>query len=103
MSLTLDRIEEESRALQEALTTGASVVELDPNLIDASFIVDRFVDAADPAFDALRESVRSMARKFQFWFARIPNARGVIRRPTAIVAQSNAGTWSESQSRRALA
>ena len=58
MSLTLDRIEEESRALQEALTTGASVVELDPNLIDASFIVDRFVDAADPAFDALRESVR---------------------------------------------
>ena len=58
MSLTLDRIEEESRALQEALTTGASVVELDPNLIDASFIVDRFVDAADPAFDALRESMR---------------------------------------------
>ncbi len=36
MSLTLDRIEEESRALQEALTTGASVVELDPNLITGS-------------------------------------------------------------------
>lgn len=58
MSLTLDRIEEESRALQEALATGASVVELDPNLVDTSFVQDRFPDADDPSFLALKESLR---------------------------------------------
>jgi len=58
MSLTLDRIEEESRALQEALATGASVVELDPNVIDTSFVQDRLPDADDPSFVALKESLR---------------------------------------------
>jgi ParB family transcriptional regulator, chromosome partitioning protein len=58
MSLTLDRIEEESRALQEALATGASVVELDPNSIDASLIQDRLPDADDTSFVTLKESLR---------------------------------------------
>jgi ParB family chromosome partitioning protein len=58
MSLTLDRIEEESRALQEALATGASVVELDPNSIDASLIQDRLPDADDSSFVTLKESLR---------------------------------------------
>ena len=58
MSLTLDRIEEELRALQEALATGASVVELDPNSIDASLIQDRLPDADDPSFVTLKELLR---------------------------------------------
>lgn len=58
MSLTLDRIEEESRALQEALATGAAVVEIDPALVDASFIQDRLPGADDPAYAALKESLR---------------------------------------------
>jgi ParB family transcriptional regulator, chromosome partitioning protein len=58
MSLTLDRIEEESRALQEALATGASVVDLDPNSIDASLVRDRLLDADDPSFLTLKESLR---------------------------------------------
>lgn len=56
MSLTLDRIEEESRALQEALATGAAVVELDPALIDASFIKDRLAEDDDATFAALKDS-----------------------------------------------
>ncbi|KAF0123250.1 MAG: Plasmid partitioning protein RepB [Methylocystaceae bacterium] len=35
MSLTLDRMAEESRTLQEALATGAAVVELDPECIES--------------------------------------------------------------------
>jgi len=56
MSLTLDRIEEESRALQEALATGAAVVELDPALIDASFIKDRLAGDDAESLSALKES-----------------------------------------------
>ncbi len=63
MSLTLDRIEEESRALHDALATGAAVVELDPNLVEASFVADRFSDASDPAFDALKESLREQGQE----------------------------------------
>jgi ParB family chromosome partitioning protein len=59
MSLTLDKIEEESRVLQEALATGASVVDLNPQLVDVSFIRDRFPGTDDPAFAALKESMRA--------------------------------------------
>lgn len=58
MSLTLDKMEEEARALQRALAAGASVVELDPALIDRSFVADRFDAAADAAFEALKTSIR---------------------------------------------
>ena len=58
MSLTLDKMEEEARALQKALAAGASVVELDPALIDRSFVADRFDAADDAAFEALKESIR---------------------------------------------
>ncbi|TWG90053.1 ParB family chromosome partitioning protein [Mesorhizobium sp. J18] len=41
MGLALDRMDEEAQALQEALASGEKVVELDPLLIDGSFIRDR--------------------------------------------------------------
>lgn len=44
MGLALDRMEEESRALQDALARGASIVELDPSLVDPSFVRDRLQD-----------------------------------------------------------
>ena len=46
---TLDRVEAENKALQEALASGASVVNLDPSLIEGSFVRDRFgsADALD--------------------------------------------------------
>jgi len=58
MSLTLDRISEESRALQQALAAGASVIELDPSLVDLAFIRDRLPYPDDPAFLSLKESLR---------------------------------------------
>nr|CCD32231.1 Plasmid partitioning protein, RepB [Methylocystis sp. SC2] len=59
MSLTLDRMAEESRTLQEALATGAAVVELDPECVDVSFIRDRLSGPDDPEFQVLKESLRS--------------------------------------------
>jgi ParB family transcriptional regulator, chromosome partitioning protein len=41
MALTLGRMEDETKALQEALKSGHHVQELDPALIDPSFVRDR--------------------------------------------------------------
>lgn len=41
MSLSLDRMDQETRALNEALQNGERIVELDPELIDISFVRDR--------------------------------------------------------------
>ncbi|MGO9773295.1 MAG: plasmid partitioning protein RepB, partial [Roseiarcus sp.] len=57
MGLALDRIEQESRALQEALATGASVVELDPDLIDPSIVRDRLPESGAATFEALKQSI----------------------------------------------
>jgi ParB family transcriptional regulator, chromosome partitioning protein len=59
MSLTLDRIAEESRTLQEALAAGSAVVELDPKSVDVSFVRDRLSDPSDPDFQNLKESLRA--------------------------------------------
>ena len=58
MSLTLDTIEEESRALRQALAAGAAVVDLDPATIDASFVADRLDASQDAAFEVLKTSIR---------------------------------------------
>ncbi|MGJ0505998.1 MAG: plasmid partitioning protein RepB [Methylocystis sp.] len=58
MSLTLDRIEEESRALRVAMATGASVVEIDPAAVDPAFLRDRLAEPEGPDFEALKESIR---------------------------------------------
>lgn len=41
MGLTLDRMDHEARVLKEALKSGEVIVELDPLLIDESFVQDR--------------------------------------------------------------
>lgn len=41
MGLALDRMESETKALHEALASGEKIVDLDPELIEASFIKDR--------------------------------------------------------------
>ena len=56
MGLTLDRLQQEERALRDALASGAAVVDLDPLLISASFAADRFeTEEADGG--ALRRSI----------------------------------------------
>ncbi|MBY3346832.1 plasmid partitioning protein RepB [Rhizobium laguerreae] len=62
MALTLGRMEEESRAMQEALLSGERVVELDPYLIDSSFVRDRL---ADQPLDREDELVQSIAENGQ--------------------------------------
>lgn len=59
MSLTLDRMAEESRTLQEALAAGSAVVEMDPHSVDVSFVEDRLTDLNDPEFQTLKESLRT--------------------------------------------
>ena len=41
MGLALDKMEQENRAAHEALAKGRVVVEIDPNMIDGSFVRDR--------------------------------------------------------------
>ncbi|OOG62607.1 plasmid partitioning protein RepB [Sinorhizobium sp. A49] len=57
---SITREAEEARSLREALHQGERVVELDPDLVDASFVGDRLTDGEldDPDFLALGDSIR---------------------------------------------
>jgi ParB family transcriptional regulator, chromosome partitioning protein len=46
------------RILQEQISDGSRVVELDPGLLDNSFISDRLSATGDPDFNALLESIK---------------------------------------------
>jgi ParB family transcriptional regulator, chromosome partitioning protein len=57
MGLTLDRMEQERRDLQEALAAGVKVVELDPELIEPSLIRDRLPNPSDARFVAFKRLI----------------------------------------------
>ena len=57
MGLTLDRLELERKSLEDALAQGGGIVELAPEQIEGSFAADRFAEASDPAFEALKASI----------------------------------------------
>ena len=50
---------DQARALKAQLEAGSNVVELDPDLIDPSFVADRLSPADDDAFRELVDSIRS--------------------------------------------
>jgi ParB family chromosome partitioning protein len=54
MGLALDRIDQETRELQAALPSGDTVVELDTDLIDVSFVRDRIDEAVTEADDLVQ-------------------------------------------------
>ncbi|WP_430912194.1 plasmid partitioning protein RepB [Methylobacterium sp. sgz302541] len=54
MSLSLNRLDEDRRALQEALVRGETVVDIDPTLIDPSFVKDRLDHDGDSFADFKR-------------------------------------------------
>ncbi|TGR00977.1 plasmid partitioning protein RepB [Mesorhizobium sp. M4B.F.Ca.ET.190.01.1.1] len=54
MGLALDRLDQESRELKEALKSGEKVVELDPEQIDSSFVRDRFDGEMLPTDDLVK-------------------------------------------------
>lgn len=47
----------------ERIESGSAIVELDPALIDGSFVADRVSDATDPTLGALVESVRESGQQ----------------------------------------
>jgi ParB family transcriptional regulator, chromosome partitioning protein len=61
----LSRELEDARRLKESLEAGERIVELDPALVDASFISDRlsFDDQHDPDFAALVESIKGSGQQ----------------------------------------
>ena len=65
MGLALDRMDQEARELQEALLAGEQVVELDPALVDGSFVRDR-LDGEVTEDDDLVKSIERTGRKFRF-------------------------------------
>jgi len=57
MGLALDRMEQESRDLQATLAAGAAVIELDPTVVEGSFVRDRLIDFEDGSLAALKASI----------------------------------------------
>ncbi|WP_027997249.1 plasmid partitioning protein RepB [Sinorhizobium arboris] len=57
MALTLGKMEEEARAMQEALIAGLRVQDLDPELIDDSFVRDRIGEVALTENDPFVQSI----------------------------------------------
>ncbi|MBV8899104.1 MAG: plasmid partitioning protein RepB [Verrucomicrobia bacterium] len=79
MGLTLQKLSaeaENARALRVQLAQGASVVELDPELIEPSFISDRFSRDQDDLFLALVESIRTHGQQVPVLLRPYPDKPG---------------------------
>jgi len=75
MGLALDRMDQETKALQEALASGEKVVELDPALIDGSFIRDRF-DAESSEDNELIQSIEKNGQEVPILVRQHPDLEG---------------------------
>ncbi len=75
MGLALDRMDQETKALQEALASGERVVELDPALIDGSFIRDRF-DVEASKDDELVQSIQNNGQEVPILVRQHPDLEG---------------------------
>lgn len=75
MGLALDRMDQEARALQEALASGENVVELDPADIDGSFIRDRLEDEIGED-DDLVQSIENNGQEVPILVRHHPNIKG---------------------------
>lgn len=62
MGLALDKIEQESRALQDALAKGISVVEIEPDLIEVSFVRDR-LEGDEAGFEDFKRSIETRGQE----------------------------------------
>jgi ParB family chromosome partitioning protein len=56
-------VERENVELRERLNSGAAVQEIDPSLIDPSAIADRFNEADDEGFEALKVSIQERGQE----------------------------------------
>ena len=76
MSLNLDKIEEESKLLQEAIASGAHVVNLEPRSIEESFAADRFAGSDPVSFTALKTSIQENGQEVPILVRPLPGANG---------------------------
>src|ERR1700761_1590144 len=76
MALTLGRMEEETKAMQEALLSGERIVELDPDLVEISFIRDRLADAPLDLDDELVQSIDENGQEVPILVRNHPTIKG---------------------------
>ncbi|MBV8798177.1 MAG: plasmid partitioning protein RepB [Hyphomicrobiales bacterium] len=79
MGLTLKNLSDEAdeaRALKAQLATGARVVELDPNLVDPSFVRDRLAEPEGEAFEVFKAGLAADGQQVPILVRPAPNAEG---------------------------
>lgn len=76
MGLALDRMEQESRDLQATLAAGASVIELDPAVVEGSFVRDRLIDFEDGSLAALKASIAERGQEVPILVRPHPEVEG---------------------------
>ncbi len=76
MGLTLDKLELERKSLEEALAAGGAIVEIAPELVESSFAADRFAEAADAAFVALKNSIAESGQEVPILVRPLPGQPG---------------------------
>ncbi|HUJ83954.1 MAG TPA: plasmid partitioning protein RepB, partial [Candidatus Acidoferrales bacterium] len=79
MGLSLKSLSEEAdeaRALKAQLAAGERVVNLDPNLVDPSFIRDRLGEPEGEAFEAFKASLAADGQQVPILVRPAPNADG---------------------------
>jgi ParB family chromosome partitioning protein len=75
MSRSLHQISTEREELEARIAAGQNVIDLDPTLIDGSFISDR-MEARDDGHGALLESIREYGQQVPILVRPHPNSRG---------------------------
>lgn len=76
MALTLGKMEEETKALQDAVLAGEHVVDLDPTLIDFSFVRDRLSDGVVSLDDDLVRSIAENGQEVPILVREHPEGKG---------------------------
>jgi ParB family transcriptional regulator, chromosome partitioning protein len=79
MGLTLKSLSDEAdeaRALKAQLATGAQVVELDPHLVDPSFVRDRLAEPEGEAFELFKASLAADGQQVPILVRPAPNNEG---------------------------
>jgi ParB family chromosome partitioning protein len=79
MGLTLKSLSDEAdeaRGLKAQLATGASVIELDPNLVDPSFVRDRLAEPEGEAFELFKASLVADGQQVPILVRPAPNTEG---------------------------
>jgi ParB family chromosome partitioning protein len=80
MGLELDRLTEDARQasmLREQLAAGSMVVELDPEILEPSFIADRLAPTDDAQYRGLVDSIRRDGQKIPILVRPHPEKTGV--------------------------